>query len=46
MTPPDIEHAAWCDRPALRSSVDIFDRSRTRWRCPECSCSLTIREAS
>lgn len=44
MTPPDIEHAGWCDRPPLRSSADIFDRTKTRWRCPSCSRSVVIRQ--
>ena len=46
MNPPDIEHAAWCDEPDLRSSVDMFDQTRTRWRCPSCSRSVTVREVA
>jgi hypothetical protein len=35
-TTPTVEHAAWCERPPLRVSRDLFDRTRTRYRCPEC----------
>ena len=47
MTEPMLDHALWCSRPALRPSADIFDRTRVRWRCPECSAfTFTRREAS
>ncbi len=47
MTEPMLDHAPWCSRPPIRSSADIFDRTRIRWRCPECSAfAYTRREAS
>ncbi len=34
--PPKVHHWDWCSRPPLRRSDDVLDRSRVRWRCPEC----------
>lgn len=39
---PALRHARWCSEPEPRRSDVPLDRSRTRWRCPECGAECTV----